>query len=92
MTSKCSFSIQKSGDRLYKIDGRMYTIPKKVIDTFLIWNGGADYQTPDYDKRFVHALLVSLVDEELLAKSNVKKEIKDFITREYYIHRLKFFI
>lgn len=61
----------------------MYTIPKKVIDTFSIWNEAKDYQTPDYDKRFVHALLVSLVDEELLAKSNLKKEVMDFVARKY---------
>lgn len=70
----------------------MYTIPKKVIDTFLIWNEGEDYQTPDYDKRFVHALLVSLVDEELVSKFQLKKEIIDFVTRKYWIHRQKIFI
>lgn len=70
----------------------MYTISKKVIDTFLKWNEGAEYQTPDYDKRFVHALLISLVDEELLAKFNLEEEIKDFIMRKYCIESINFMI
>lgn len=58
----------------------MFTIPKNVIDKFKIWNENDEYQSEEYDKRFIHALLLVMADEQSLATSNVNKEVLEFIS------------
>lgn len=80
---------------MYKVDGRMFTIPKNVIEKFRVWNEKDEYQTGEYDKRFVHALLLVMADESSLATSSVNNTILEFITSmlmwEYFIW-LEYFI
>lgn len=58
----------------------MFTVPKNVIDKFKVWNENDEYQTEEFDKRFVHALLLVMADEHSLATSNVAKEILELIS------------
>lgn len=63
----------------------MMTIPADVIRKFKSWNEDTNFQTTEYDQRFVTALLLILVKESVLATSAIDEEVLEFVSGEIHI-------
>lgn len=72
----------KTEDRIYKIGEKMTLFPKNAIEKFKLWRQD-NYQSKEYDKRFVHTLLLLTTTASSLAASDIKQETVDFIKCEH---------
>lgn len=72
------FGFQATG-RVYKIGNRHIEVPKMIFDKFIAWNQPPYKSDQAYDKRFVHALLFALVEDEVIRKNEVPVDVIDFI-------------
>lgn len=71
----------KTEDRIYKIGEKMALFPKNAIQKFRLWKQDK-YQSKEYDKRFVHALLLLTTTALSLAAFEVEPETVEFIKCE----------
>lgn len=57
----------------------MIEIPGAAVKKFMLWSKFPDNQNVDYDKRFVQALLLICIEEDLLAKFEIDETVMTFI-------------
>lgn len=57
-----------------------FEIPMHIIEKFKDWNTDPDKsKSPQYDKRYINALLLMCVSAENLARHNITDKVKDFM-------------
>lgn len=58
---------------------RRFKIPGDVVRTLCSWNNDPEKVMADFDKRFVHVLLLSLADVNQIANDKIPIEVMEFI-------------
>lgn len=55
------------------------TIMRKAVDGLLKWNSEGFASNPEYDKRFIKALLIACIGQRNIAAGNFDNNIIEFI-------------